>query len=283
MVYLVIKRAMPTKKKQPETTPDDIFIESLRFLGKKSQAALTAVHTFIMTAKDIADNTNAEQAQSELADFYRQTQDALESGRSANPTIKNFAVTARDYQIDEECIEMFFLSLRMETTHGSFSRSEYKKYIAGIGEATGLMVLKVLCHKRDVLYHKLTSNARALGSAICKVLLLQHHGETYRRHERMHFPDVNKTTFNQARMAQVIASAEVNFQTARVGLMALPPGTRGAVAIVYAYHYELLRQMRHLTPAQLDAGKATVSNLRRTWLVAYGYLMPSQVLQRGSL
>lgn len=243
---------------------------------------MEAIHAYVEMAREIANNTNGEQAASELADLRRQTEDAVKHGRHMNPLVKDFGVVVRTYKIDEECIEALFASLHMDTVNTTFTPAEYRKYIHGAGDAVGLMVLKVLCYKRAVLYHKLMPVGRALGSAVCKINLLNDHGRTHKRHGRMYFPDVTKSTFNQARLAQIIVDIETDFRVARSGIAALPPGSRKAVVALYVYYYELLRQMRHLTPAQIDRGEAKISAIKKLYLISYAYSMPAAALQRGS-
>ena len=98
----------------------------------------------------------------------------------------------------------------------------------------------------------------------------------------MYFPDVTKSTFNQARLAQVIVDIETDFRVARSAIAALPGGSRTAAAIVYIYYYDLLRQMRKLTPSQIDAGLAKISMPKKVYLVAYASIFPAAAIQRGS-
>lgn len=267
---------------QTSTHHSDIFKDGANLLGAKTRAAVTAIYTYIEAAREVANNKDGERAASELADMRRQTEDAVEHGRHLNPIIRDFAVTVRTYKIEDECIEALFESLYMDTVNTSFTPGEYRKYITGMGEAVGLMVFKVLCYKRAVTYHKLMPVARSLGAAICKVNLVNDHGRTHKRHGRMYFPDVTKSTFNHARLAQVIVDIESDFRAARSGLVSLPPGSRKAVALVYAYYYDLLRQMRSLSPAQIDAGQAKIGTTKKVYLTLYTYVAPGGVIKRGS-
>lgn len=265
---------------QPE---HQIFIDSLRPLGAKTRTALYSIYAFVDAAQGIANNRDADQALSELNDFRRQTDEVLESGRSSNPILKSFAATCKTYKIDTDCVDELFKSLKMQVTNDTYNVREYKAYIRGAGEAVGVMVLQVLFYKRAVLAHKLTPAARGLGAAICKVMLLQTHGETHKKHGRMHFPDVTKGTFNQARLAQVLVDIESDFRAARSGIPGLPSGTRTAVAVIYVYYYDILGQMRGLSPADIDAGKAKVTSTRKLWLATRTYLAPLSSLERGKL
>lgn len=256
------------------------FQEAIKHATSKSRVAMQAIYTYVTTLQQIVNNKDTEQAAHELGEFRRQTDDALVHGRSLNPIIKDFADAVRTYKIDMECIEALYESLYMDTTHSSYSPAEYKKYILGMGEAVGLMVLRVLCYKRAVVFHKLTPAGRALGAAICKVNLLQDHGRVHKRHGRMHFPEVTKQTFNQARLAQIIVGVEADFRVARTMMDSLPPGTKTVVAYVYLYHYNLLRQMRSLSPAQIDAGQAKISSLRGSYISFISQIAPTGAVQR---
>lgn len=276
------KGPMAQTTQKPQAQHSDIYMDGARLLGPKTRAALNAMYVYIEMAREVANDKNGEQAASELADLRRQTEDAINSGRHLNPLIKAFADVVRTYKIEEECIQALFESLYMDTINTTFTPAEYRKYIAGMGEAVGLMVLRVLCYKRAVLYHKLMPAGRSMGAAICKVNLLNDHGRTHKRHGRMYFPDVTKSTFNQARLAQVIVDIETDFRVARSAIAALPGGSRTAAAIVYIYYYDLLRQMRKLTPSQIDAGLAKISMPKKVYLVAYASIFPAAAIQRGS-
>lgn len=273
---------MAQGNKQPEVRHGDIFMDGAHWLGAKTRAALKALEVYIEMAREVANDTNGERAASELADLRRQTMDAVETGRHLNPIVKDFAEVVRTYKVEEECIDAMFASLHMDTVNTTFTPGEYRKYVTGMGEAVGLMALKVLCYKRAVVYHKLMPAGRAMGAAICKVNLINDHGRTHKRHGRMYFPDVTKSTFNQARLAQVIVDIEADFRIARSGIPGLPPGTKTAVAMVYVYYYDLLRQMRGLTPAQIDAGHAKIGPAKKYWLMVRTYISPMSALQRGS-
>jgi phytoene/squalene synthetase len=272
--------AQKTLQSQPQLS--DIFKDGAQLLGAKTRAAVLAIYTYVEAARDVANNKDAERAAHELADMRRQTEDAIESGRHLNPIIRDFGVVVRTYKIEEECIEALFESLYMDTINTTFTPGEYRKYIMGMGEAVALMVTKVLCYKRAVTYHKLTPVARSLGSAICKVGLLNEHGRHHKRHGRMYFPDVTKSTFNRARLAQIIVDIEADFRVARSGIAGLPPGSRKAIALVYAMFYDVLRQMRSLSPAQIDAGQAKISSFKKTYLFIYAYISPAGAIRRGS-
>lgn len=273
---------MAQRKTQSEAQHSDIFKESTRLLGVKARSAILAIYDYIEMAREVVNDTNAERAASELADLRRQTEDAIETGRHLNPIVKGFAEAVRMYKIEEECVEALFESLYMDTVNTSFTPGEYRKYITGVGEAVGLMILKVLCYKRAVVYHKLMPAGRALGAAICKVNLLNDHGRTHKRHGRMYFPDVTKSTFNHARLAQIIVDVEADFRVARSGIPGLPPGTKTAIALIYVYYYDLLRQMRALSPAQIDAGQANIGSAKKLFLMARVYIAPMSAIQRGS-
>ena len=270
----------PIQAIQPQ---HQIFIDGLRPLGSKTQAALYSIYVFVDTAQQIANEKDADRALADLSEFKRQTLDALEHGKNMNPVIGSFTKTIHLYSIDEECVSELFKSLTMQVTNDTYNVREYKAYIRGAGEAVGVMVLQVLCYKRAVLAHKLTPAARSLGAAICKVILVQTHGETHKRHGRMHFPDVTKNTFNQARLAQVLVDIEGDFRVARSGIPSLPHGTRTAVALVYVYYYELLRQMRHLSPTEIDAGKAKITPAKKALLAVRTLAAPMTALERGKL
>lgn len=273
---------MAQTNNQSRVEHSDIFADSAHLLSPKTRTALQSIYDYVEMAREVANDTNGERAASELADLRRQTEDAIEHGRHLNPIIKAFAETVRTYKIEEECVLALFESLYMDTMNTTFTPGEYKKYIAGTGEAIGLMVLRVLCYKRAVLYQKLMPAGRAMGAAICKVNLLNDHGRTHKRHGRMYFPDITKSTFNQARLAQIIVDVETDFRVARSAIAALPPASRKAAAVSYVYYYDLLQQMRRLTPAGIDAGQAKIGLIKRYYLIAYAYLAPAAAISRGS-
>lgn len=273
---------MNKKDQKAEVTKSNLLKDSARIFAPKTKAAFEAIYDYVELACEVANDQKNERAAKDLADMRRQTEDAIETGRHLNPVIKRFAEVVRMYKIDEECIEALFESLYMDVVNSTFTAKEYRKYIQGLGEALGLMALKIICYKRSVLYHKLIPAGRAFGAAICKVDLLLEHGQVHKRRGRMYFPDVTRSTFNQARLAQIIVDIEADFRVVRSAIPSFPPGTKTAATLVYVYYYDLLQQMRHLTPAQIDAGQAKISPYKKYYLLARTYAWPQSALQRGS-
>lgn len=274
---------MPKPVIQAHQSQHQIYIDSLQPLGNQARAALYSIYSFVDAAQTLASNKDADVALQELKEFQKQTEQVFETERSVNPILRDFAETCKTYKISEECVDELFKSLRLQITNSTFTTREYRDYVRGAGEAVGVMCLYVLCYKRAVLAHKLTPAARALGAAICKVSLLLSHGETHKKHGRMHFPDVTRSTFNQARLAEVLVDIEADFRTARAGIHGLPAGTKTAVSVVYVYYYELLRQMRQHTASQISAGKVHVSSRKKLWLAMRTYASPMTALERGKL
>lgn len=271
--------------KQPTTTATDyraMFDSSASLLSAKANFAVMTIYDYVEMAHNVANDKDSDYAARELAELRRQTEEAIEHGRHLNPVIKQFAVTVRTYKIDPELVLALFESLYMDVAKSAFRVKDYRKYIAGLGEATGLMVLRVLCYKRAVLYHKLIPAGRALGAGICKIVLLNEHGRTYKKHGHLHFPDITKATFNQARLAQIIVEIEADFRLARATLLQLPPSSKRAAVNIYAIYYDILNQMRQLSPAQIDAGKVEISKTKLKLLRLVTMISPVKILQRGS-
>lgn len=268
-----------TRTNQTTAISQSIFVDAAGQLKAKPRQAVLAIYEYVDMAREVAGNKDVNVAVKELQELRDQTYEAVETGRSLNPVIKNFAEAVRTYKIDPQLLEELYKSLDMEAVNTTYTVKQYKSYIAGMGEAVGVMILKVLCHKRAVLHHKLMPAARAFGAAVCKVNLLLDHGHAHKRHGKMYFPDVTKSTFNQARLAQLIVDIESDFMVARSAIASLPPGSKVATCFVYAYHYQLLRQMRKLTPTQIDAGMARISGLQKMLLLTKCYLMPGRAIR----
>jgi phytoene/squalene synthetase len=265
-----------------EAQESNLLMDGARFFAPKTKAAFEAIYEYVELAREVANDQKNERAAKDLADLRRQTEDAIETGRHLNPIVKEFATVVRTYKIDEECIETLFESLYMDVVNSTFTANEYRKYIQGLGEALGLMALKVLCYKRSVLYQKLIPAGRSFGAAICKINLLLEHGQAHKRRGRMYFPDVTKATFNQARLAQIIVDIEGDFGVVRSAIPSFPSGSKTAATLVYVYYYDLLQQMRHLTPQQIDAGQAKISTFKKYYLLARTYAWPQSALRRSS-
>jgi len=261
---------------------NDLLKYCAGFYNPKIKAALEAIYDYVALAREVANDKDAKRAARDLSDLRRQTDDAIETGRHLNPIVKKFAEVVIFYKIDEECLTALFNSLLMDTTNTTFSPNEYKKYVEGLGEAVGLMALRVLCYKRAVLYHKLMPAGRAFGAAICKINLILDHGHTHKQHGRMYFPDVTKNTFNQARLAQLIVDIEADFRLVRSAIPSFPPGTKTPSTLLYVLYYDLLQQMRHQTPSQIDAGQTKIGTYKKHYLLARTYAWPQSALHRHS-
>ncbi len=273
---------MSSSTKTTHNTAVNIFAISAQALPAKARQAVLTIYEYVREASAIMQDKDADYALSQLGDMQRQTYEAIEHSRHLNPIIKNFATTVRTYHVDIEYIEALFSSLRMDISSDSFTQQDYRAYVEGRGEALALMVMRVLCYRRAVKFHKCTPGTRALGAAIAKIELLQAHGDMHRQRGRLPFPDITKATFNRARLAQIIVEIEADFRKARQAIADAPPGSKRALTILYSLYYELLIQMRSLSPLQIDKGQAQITNWQKYWIVMLATIRPKLALQRGS-
>lgn len=249
------------------------FSLSSRFFSNEIQPHIYAIYGLVRIADEIVDTYKGGDAGELLNELEQHTERAIATGYSTNPIIHSFALTAREYSIDQILIAPFFRSMRLDLEPQTYTDELYQDYIYGSAEVVGLMCLKVFTND-TTLYEELAPGAAALGSAYQKVNFLRDIASDYKDLGRLYFPGVEYETFNEDTKSEIIADIQRDFNKSLPALRNLPPSSRKATYISYVYYQELLTKLRKTPAETIKSTRIRVSGARKLLLLAKALLTP---------
>lgn len=227
------------------------FSSAIKILHKDLRAPIFNIYGFVRLADEIVDTFHQHDKAFLLADFKRQTYDAIERGISLNPILHSFQLTVNRYQIDHDLIEAFFHSMEMDLNRVSYDREGYEEYIYGSAEVVGLMCLFIFCDGNREQYDALKGYARSLGAAFQKVNFLRDLKADYVGMERIYFPGCDFNNFSQRDKEVIEEDIQRDFDHAYQGILALPPKARFGVYVAYKYYLSLFRKIKKVPPQNI--------------------------------
>ena len=243
------------------------FGTSSRLFTSDIRRHIYAVYGLVRIADEIVDTYKGPDAEQLLDDLERETTRSIKSGYSANPIVQSFAISARQYTIDESLIQPFFASMRFDLTPQTYTDQDYQNYIYGSAEVVGLMCLKVFTKNDPSLYSQLEPGARALGAAYQKVNFLRDMAADYHQLGRVYFPGVNYETFSQADKDLIVKDIRSDFQAAKAALKQLPKSCRPAVALSYLYYSRLLDKLDQASIETIKSDRLRLGKLTKISLL----------------
>lgn len=227
------------------------FTLGIKTLSKKFQLPIYAIYGFVRYADEIVDTFHEHDKAALLDKFESDTRTAITERISLNPVLHSFQIVVNDYQIDQELIDAFIHSMRMDLTNQDYSESKYKEYIYGSAEVVGLMCLKVFCEGNERYYHQLKPAARSLGAAFQKVNFLRDIKSDFDERGRIYFPQVDFFNFKPEDKKAIEADISNDFKAALDGIKKLPTGARGGVYLAYIYYLQLFKKLKNLPPSRV--------------------------------
>ena len=248
------------------------FTLGIRTLHKKYHLPVYAIYGFVRCADEIVDTFHAHEKRKLLADFKKQTFEAIDSGISLNPVLHAFQSVVNEYGIDRAYVEAFLKSMEMDLEELSYDRSLYEEYIYGSAEVVGLMCLRVFCDGNNEQFEQLKAPARSLGAAFQKVNFLRDMKSDFDERGRVYFPKVDFRNFNNASKAEIEADILKDFNDAYQGIMALPRCARMGVYLAYVYYLKLFRKIQHLPATRILKERVRVPDNTKLALLLSSYL-----------
>ncbi len=253
------------------------FGKSTKLFPKTMQPHIFAIYGLVRVADEIVDTYTGDHQEALLDELEQDAYRALKVQYSANPLVHAFAVTAKQFNIDDSLIQPFFRSMRLDLAPRTYTQKLYEEYIYGSAEVIGLMCLKVFVHGDESAYARLSPGASALGAAYQKVNFLCDIASDYYDRGRMYFPEIKFETFDEAQKRAVVADIEADFLAAESSIRDLPKSSRAAVGLSHAYYLELLKKLK-ATPIEtikksrirVPAGKKAALGLRHSLNIQKG-------------
>ena len=137
-------------------------------LEKQLRDPIYSVYGFVRFADEIVDSFHHYDKKSLLEKFRRDTYEAIRDGISLNPILNSFQSTVRQYQIENELIDLFLKSMEMDLDKKGYDESGFKAYVTGSAEVVGLMCLRIFTKGNFEMFEQLKPYAMSLGSAFQK-------------------------------------------------------------------------------------------------------------------
>ena len=219
------------------------FSLGIRFLNKELHKPIYSIYGFVRFADEIVDSFDGFDKEILLADFKKDTYEAIENGISLNPILNSFQWAVNKYKIPHDLIETFMNSMEMDLDKKVYDKDTYEKYILGSAEVVGLMCLKVFVSGEDSEYQRLKMNAMKLGSAFQKINFLRDLNDDFNELGRTYFPGINMNDFNNIVKKEIEADIEKDFRLGYEGILMLPKRARFGVYMAYKYYFKLFKKI----------------------------------------
>jgi len=243
------------------------FSSAIRMLHKDLRTPIFNIYGFVRFADEIVDTFHDYDKQALLAQFRKDTYDAIERGISLNPVLNSFQRTVNGYNIDLKLVDAFFHSMEMDLDKKCYDSEGYKDYIYGSAEVVGLMCLYVFCEGNKDLYNKLEHSARALGAAFQKVNFLRDIKADYNGLSRVYFPGCDFSNFTEKDKREIEEDIQKDFQEAFEGIRQLPMKARFGVYVAYKYYFSLFKKIKQLQPAKVLDARIRIPDYRKAMIV----------------
>jgi 15-cis-phytoene synthase len=243
------------------------YTASLLF-RKEIRCAIFSIYGFVRIADEIVDTFHGFDKKTLLDKLERDYYEAHQSGISTNPILHAFQLTVKKYQIDDQHIQAFLNSMKMDLDKRNYATAaEIGHYIYGSAEVVGLMCLKVFCNGNQDQYNKLEQPAAKLGAAFQKVNFLRDLKQDIEELDRRYFPSIDKGSFNDATKQDIIKDIENDFSEALSGLRQLPSSSKLAVSVAYLYYRALLMKIKQTPSQRIVNQRIRIHNTEKTAIV----------------
>jgi 15-cis-phytoene synthase len=239
------------------------FSMGISFLSKDLHKAIYGIYGFVRFADEIVDSFHGFDKEKLLADFKRQTYEAIEDKISLNPILNSFQWAVNEYNISLELVETFLKSMEMDLSETSYTQQEYENYILGSAEVVGLMCLKVFVRGNEKEYLRLKPSAMKLGSAFQKINFLRDLSADYKDLGRTYFPGIDLTIFNQTLKKEIESDIEKDFKAGYEGIKQLPKDSRFGVYMAYKYYYKLFQKIKDTSPETILNKRVRIHNMKK--------------------
>ena len=248
------------------------FSLGIRFLNKELHAPIYGIYGFVRFADEIVDSFDGFDKEILLADFKKDTYEAIENGISLNPILNSFQWAVNKYNIPHDLIETFMNSMEMDLDKKVYDKDTYEKYILGSAEVVGLMCLKIFVSGEDSEYQRLKMNAMKLGSAFQKINFLRDLNDDFNELGRTYFPGINMNDFNNIVKKEIEADIEKDFRLGYEGILMLPKRARFGVYMAYKYYFKLFKKIKRTKAERILEERVRIPNRKKARILVTSYV-----------
>ena len=248
------------------------FSLAVKMLAPSIRNAIYSVYGFVRFTDEIVDTFHGFNKDKLISDFEADYYKAHAEGISLNPILNAFQATVKKYSIDDELVQAFLKSMKLDLHKSEYTDEEYKAYIYGSADVVGLMCLKVFVNGDQEKYNELREPAMRLGSAFQKVNFLRDLKDDMELLNRSYFPDVNMVELNVASKQKIIKEIHHDFEAAYIGILGLPNEAKFGVYTAYRYYKCLLNKLKKTPSNEIMSTRIRVSNPLKMSLLARSYV-----------
>ncbi|MFP4621318.1 MAG: phytoene/squalene synthase family protein [Bacteroidales bacterium] len=254
------------------------FSLGVRMLSRKIRNPIFAIYGYVRYADEIVDTFFDYPQKEMLEEFIEETYKAVERGISTNPILHSFQTVVNQYGIEQEHIDAFLESMRMDLYNHNYGKEKVKEYIYGSAEVVGLMCLRVFYHNDEEKYESMKYYARKLGEAFQKVNFLRDIQSDYSERNRTYFSDINNNGFTAEVKKNIEQEIVQDFEEAYKGIRMLNKNARFGVYLAYIYYQRLFRKIRKSEPNMLMNERIRIANSRKVYLLFQAFMRNSMNL-----
>jgi phytoene/squalene synthetase len=247
------------------------FTLGIKMLDKNFHNHIYNIYGLVRLADEIVDTFHEHDKKQLLEEFEKETFLAVKRGLSTNPIIHAYQLTANKYKIDNNLIQAFFTSMKMDLYQIDYDAENYKEYIYGSAEVVGLMCLQVFTEGDKAAYEELKSGAKALGAAFQKVNFLRDMQADFLERGRIYFPGVDFVNFNASEKVMIEKDILADFEAARLAILALPKSSRVGVYLAYKYYFKLFKKIQNAPAEAILKQRFSVPNIEKLWVFGNTY------------
>jgi phytoene synthase len=251
------------------------FSLGIKFLNHNLRNSIYSIYGFVRFADEIVDSFHDYNKAELLAQFSKETFEAIERGISLNPILNSFQWAVNKHNVDKALIEKFLISMEMDLHKTSYTEETYKDYIVGSAEVVGLMCLKVFVDGNENEYKKLTPYAMSLGSAFQKINFLRDLNADYKILGRVYFPNIDFEAFNAEAKLNLEKDIAMDFEKGLQGIRLLPKNARLGVYIAYIYYNTLFNKIKNIPAEKVMEERIRIPNGHKMALFATSYIKNS--------
>lgn len=248
------------------------FSLGIRFLNKELHKPIYSIYGFVRFADEIVDSFDGFDKEILLAEFKKDTYDAIKNGISLNPILNSFQWAINKYRVPLELIETFMNSMEMDLDKKVYDKDTYEKYILGSAEVVGLMCLKIFVSGDDSEYQRLKMNAMKLGSAFQKINFLRDLNDDFNDLGRTYFPGINMNDFNNIVKKEIEADIEKDFRLGYEGILMLPKRARFGVYMAYKYYFKLFKKIKRTKAERILEERVRIPNRKKARILVTSYV-----------
>ncbi len=250
------------------------FSLAVKMLAPKIREAIFGIYAFVRFADEIVDSFHDYDKNELINEFERDYYKAYEKGISLNPILNGFQLTVKKYNIDDELIQAFIKSMKLDLNKAEYNtEEEYNAYIYGSADVVGLMCLKVFVDGDNEKYENLKSYAMRLGSAFQKVNFLRDLKDDYEVLNRSYFPGINLQLLDLTSKNSIIEEIENDFKEAYKGIKLLPMEAKFGVYTAYIYYKGLLKKLKRTPSEEIMNTRIRISNPVKISLLARSFVV----------